>query len=506
MKSAKIGTIMAWGGDGNEGFLESNVPRGWILCDGKIYPANRYPLLASIIADTYGGNGFSGTFPDYSGTFKVPDMTARCPMDLEYSMLVDSRYQYGQTSAASILGTKVSDYGTTTPIPTLISADADINFTVNSTLTFVGKMTNVTITNPDFNTTIYTYNRKLGINHMPGHNHPGSYTKTTVEGIGPMVFESSVVQTSGSVSGGSGGCVVTDGFVQCAANDETRIPTWQNGAAGITFYGDETREHTLVTTDKFNDFVNEPNKDYTQVPAAVWPTTLSSDILSSSFSQEFNAEPIKTHAEPAWSGMYPKPALNFNRRNYFGYGTGITGPTGIVDDPEYVTLFIVPQVTIPVSATKFSLPAGTDIGTNFDKIVPFMWVKGTALAPGTQVLSITRTSGTSVSNYVYEIEISNSSINSSTSVIPITFLHGTYPTTMNNLPAGQDPNAATFSAHNHGSFEIQMSIGSLTGPATHPVTNVSLGDVAPENIPDALNILADITAPSLNVTYLIKAY
>ena len=51
-----------------------------------------------------------------------------------------------------------------------------------------------------------------------------------------------------------------------------------------------------------------------------------------------------------------------------------------------------------------------------------------------------------------------------------------------------------------------MGKGSLSGPATHPVNNISLGDVSPENINDALNIIADVAMPALLVTFIIKAY
>ena len=56
MKTAKIGTILPWSGDGGSGFLASNIPKGWIVCDGSTKTASDYPLLASIIGDTYGGD------------------------------------------------------------------------------------------------------------------------------------------------------------------------------------------------------------------------------------------------------------------------------------------------------------------------------------------------------------------------------------------------------------------------------------------------------------------
>ena len=52
MKTAKIGTILPWGGDGGTGFLESNIPKGWITCTGQTVSASDYPLLASVLGDT----------------------------------------------------------------------------------------------------------------------------------------------------------------------------------------------------------------------------------------------------------------------------------------------------------------------------------------------------------------------------------------------------------------------------------------------------------------------
>jgi hypothetical protein len=505
MKIAKIGTIMPWCGNGNDGFLVSNVPKGWILCNGTSYNASRFPLLASVLGDTYGGTNFSGAFPDYNGTFAVPNMTGKCPMDLEPYMLTDQKYQYGQSDASTVLGTKVLNYGLTTPIQTLISANADINFTVDSTLIFTGKMTNITITDPDFNTTIYTANRKLGINHMPGHSHPGTYSQAVAESSGPMIFEPMAVQQSGSVNGTV--CPQYSGNnIECQLRDIARAATWQNGSAFMTYFADETREHTLVTTDIFRSFDNAANKDYTKVPATVWPTSLNSDVAGGTYTTSFSSAPVKTHQMDAWSGMFPRPGQYANRRNFFGFNTGFTNSsTGLVDDPEQVPVKTY-TVSIPAGATKFNLAAGANIGTYFNDIRPYMWVYSASIAPGTQVLGINRISGTSSANYVYEIELSQSTANVTTSTETVTFRNGTYPTTLNTLAAGQDPDGAVFTGHNHASFEVGMSKGSLTGPATHPVTNISIGDVVPENINDALNIIADIQAPSLSITYIIRAY
>ena len=109
MKTAKIGTILPWGGDGGNGFLASNIPKGWIVCDGDVLDAHDYPLLASILGDTYGGDmtnssGGHYTFPyvdpidgSNTATFRLPNLSNRLPLDLEPVNLDQAQYQMGQS-------------------------------------------------------------------------------------------------------------------------------------------------------------------------------------------------------------------------------------------------------------------------------------------------------------------------------------------------------------------------------------------------------------------------
>lgn len=49
----------------------SFTPYGWLSCDGGVYSISTYPALASIVSNTYGGNGQT--------TFAVPDLRGRTP-------------------------------------------------------------------------------------------------------------------------------------------------------------------------------------------------------------------------------------------------------------------------------------------------------------------------------------------------------------------------------------------------------------------------------------------
>ena len=506
MKTAKIGTIMLWAGDGNDGDLLSNVPTGWILCDGRVYPGSRYPLLTSVLGNSYGGTPLTGDFPHYVGTIKLPDITGRCMMDLEPEMLALSKYQYGQVDAYSKLASLVVDDGLSVSIPTLISADTDLAFNVTSDIQFVGKMTggvganNITISPPSFSTTVYTVPRKLGINHMPYHKHPGTYESAQAFQAPPDLFSPSTMSVGGTrtLPNGCG----TGSWNEATFNDAENAETWCGGSSIITFYD----ENTLIQTNQFNTFPGQGGAqtyDFSQIPSS----SATARVLESQiYTDAFTSIPVLTHAEDAWTGIFPRPTETQNRRNYFGINTGITGGTGLSDDPEAVAVFGVNNVTITAASAQVTLPVGTDLGTDKDSIVPFMYVQsgtttGTFVDSGTQVLGIFLDDN---NNYV--IDLSKPIAGGGSTQTSLTFRHGTFPTTLNSTAAAQDPASTTFQSHNHASFDVTMLNGNLSGPTTHPVTNVQRGDVTPETISGALNILANIANPSLNVVYIIRAY
>ena len=207
MKTARIGTIMPWGGNGFEGFSADNVPRGWRVCDGSEVDATDYPVLASELGTTYGGT-ITGEFPNYNATdkFVLPDISNRAMMDLEPEYLADSTYQMGQGDVLNTIfdaeGNKLSDlitgFGTTAVIKTVYSANADIDFVLPVGTNLSGKFTNMSITDPDFTASITTLNRKLGINHTPGHSHPGTFPSAQANFYGPQIFSSTNIEVSGN--------------------------------------------------------------------------------------------------------------------------------------------------------------------------------------------------------------------------------------------------------------------------------------------------------------------
>ena len=534
MKTARVGTILPWGGDGSEGFTASNIPKGWAVCDGQEADANDYPLLFSEIGNTYGGTG-AGDFPNYTGIFFFPKLTNRCMMDLESSYLDDPKYQYGQGSVKDIVvdavGTKFGDYidgfGTTKVIKTSWAANADIDFSLSDpNLKLSGKITNMRITDPDFSATITTLNRKLGINHTPGHSHPGSIPSATGSFYGPQVWRPASMTVSGSTDHPLCSIVKSTQF-QCDLNPSVaQAPDWANGRTLTAFYGSDQYEQTLPTADKFHDYVSDAGKDYwSEVPAPDWhngtptrnsPQAVSQqvDFLSTgTFTNNFTYDPVKTHAEPAWAGLFPRPFIFGNRRNYYGHSKGTFN--NLEDSPEDPsTYFTVNSVQVSIATSEISLPAGTDIRTShgtapdnwyqYDKIHPWMLVDGDCFAKGTYITEISRT-GSGDTDFVYLIKLSAQTINTAAGQFNTTFREGTYGSSMSTFN-DNNPNSSAFTSHSHGTFDIQMGRGSLNPPATYPLNDISVGSVYPDSLNDALNIIVDTAQPAMVVTYLIKAY
>lgn len=471
MKTAKIGTILPWSGDGGNGFLASNIPKGWIVCDGSTKDASDYPLLASIIGDTYGGDmtksgGGNYTFPyidpvdgSNTATFRLPNLSNNLPLDLEPADLDNVEYQMGQGNVKNVvidnngtkLGDLVSEYGETYNIKTSWSANADIDFTLNLTGNLYFKYTGFNLSAPDFLESVYTLNRKLSVNHTPSHSHTDQIQTVQANQKGPMVFQTdSGVEMTGSISF-SNNCSGTEGPFNCSFK-EAEPHSWQNGSVGLSMYGDDTYEKTLPRTSSFMEFVTDSTNVganyWSQVPAGAnnWRgTDRGAGPKTESYKQTIppngktntilDTDPVATHAQPAQTGMFPRPMEYLSRANFYGYtplgGTTPTRSDGMADSPEQRpnSSVVVANCTLTEGSNKVTLPEGTDISQQYgnspdtwkqwDLIRPLMYVtcadnndKYKWMPEGTYIQSIEWIPGTGGTN---TIAIANEAVGAITS-------------------------------------------------------------------------------------------
>ena len=317
MKSAPVGTIMPWGGNQSTGNNPDNLPTGWILCDGRTYDCSLFPLLASMIGNTYGPteDSITGNFPNFDegDLFRVPNLNGRQLLDLEKDMLLEEKYYANQPQAYSVIGDLVEGDGTAVTPPTIYSADTDLGFELDPIDTMAGKIQNITLNDPTWSKTYYTIGRKLGIDHTPGHKHAGQYTTAFPDGRYVQVFEAPTPGLSGAdyESANLNGIQNTD-----------TADTWPNGFGGMTYYD----ENTLVLTNSAKSFTQDriPTQNLNRaIPAHGAYTQGFSDTYNQAASGAYD------HSLRQVTGVFPPPTTVFGRPNYYNGDVGSTYPTNL---------------------------------------------------------------------------------------------------------------------------------------------------------------------------------
>jgi hypothetical protein len=126
MKGLPIGSVQPWVGP------LTQIPKGWLLANGAELQAGEYPLLARILKDTYGGVNFSGGFPNYTGTFRLPPTNQKGLADISISYFSDDplkrNNKFDTSKAAAIVQQYIGDIGDL-GTPSTIFANTDLNFT-----------------------------------------------------------------------------------------------------------------------------------------------------------------------------------------------------------------------------------------------------------------------------------------------------------------------------------------------------------------------------------------
>ena len=316
MKSSPVGTIMPWSGQSSSGNLPNNIPHGWIVCDGRTFPANDFPLLASMIGNTYGPTDSSivGNFPDYDegDVFRVPNLNGRSMVDIEKSYLQDAAYQFGQPDAEAVIGDLISEDGTGVTPPTIYSADTDLQFQLDPIDTMAGKIQNITLNDPTWSKTYYTIGRKLGIDHTPGHKHKGQYTTARPDGKYVQVFEAPISPAAGEYESAN-----LTGIQNTDTADQ-----WPNGFGQMTYYD----ENTLVLTDSAKTFTQD------RIPVANLNRAIPAHgAYTQGFEDTYNqaASGAYDHSLRQVTGVFPPPATIFGRPNYYNGDVGSTYPTNL---------------------------------------------------------------------------------------------------------------------------------------------------------------------------------
>jgi len=176
-KAAVIGTIMPWTGSLSE------IPAGWVICNGDTVEATRYPLLVQAIGDTYnaGSSNLGGSFPNYTGQIVLPNLNNKVLMDLEESYFASTvnggtgKSIDTDPDARSIISPYIGD-NVDNGVPVVFTdVYTDVIFTLNDRIGYAGKISGNVMIPGEGSKTLYIGGRKLGTSHIRSHSHSGSY-------------------------------------------------------------------------------------------------------------------------------------------------------------------------------------------------------------------------------------------------------------------------------------------------------------------------------------------
>ena len=150
---------MPWAGD------ITQIPPGWIKCDGTTLNTNDYPVLFEIIGYRYGGDADS---------FATPRLLSRSIADFHSSHQNISGIGMPNNFVSRIgIDEANSTSGTVSSI--------DLNVSISTLSNFSGSITGTTLNPPSYFDVVSVVPRLLGDHHTPSHSHS---TETGYNSVG----------------------------------------------------------------------------------------------------------------------------------------------------------------------------------------------------------------------------------------------------------------------------------------------------------------------------------
>lgn len=152
-KSLAIGTIIPWSGN------LTDIPAGWIKCDGSSVNVDDYPLLYEVIGNRYGGDTISFNTPQLLGK-TIADFHPNHQNISGLGMPDNFKNRIGENTANTTSGTV---------------SNIDLKFLITSQSNYSGAVTGISINPPSYSDTVSVVPRLMGDHHMGTHSHPGGH-------------------------------------------------------------------------------------------------------------------------------------------------------------------------------------------------------------------------------------------------------------------------------------------------------------------------------------------
>ena len=473
MKGAAIGTIVPWTGGLSE------VPDGWLICDGGSRSASDFPLLAQAIGSRYtpGDSDLvttgANSFPNYGGSFSLPRLTTNNALiDIEKAYLgsssvldpsnANSRTEAKDDDAQILLDPFIGDIeSVNVQLKTQftdVTIDVVWEFNEDDRTGYTGKITGNTKEDGDAVVPVYIAPRKLGRKHVKRHNHPGAYESVEGGGDGGRKPGDGVVpyeditysllhSSTDTESGGDRGDLWWFGWTD-SYNESGRVNRGPGVVAGDirTLYNVEGDSGNLATDT--NGIANNRLDGWDRI--FQWPETIQDSPNG------FGSGPNDVVVAHVTSESPP-----INMKPKYVHGTPIT--TQFLDSPQYDDGAFIDDLS--------NVPAGPG-GNSFN--VPLGYKNYYNREFGEEAVR-----GTFLSHPGYDFD-----------------------------PIGGDDPDNTIESHDHTEFEVSIDTSGLRPSSSITVDAIIRDQVELDNVSNrsALQIDMNTAQPTLGCIYIIRAY
>lgn len=532
MQSATVGTIVPWSGNA------STVPEGWLQCNGQTLEGTDYPILASIIGNTYGPTG--GLGPRSYGTynlgdvFRLPNLNGRVLTDYEDPYISnDAQYAHllmGQTSASQAVGGLSIKSGeidalrqsNTHALTGLTGSGSGSGLSIVVDVDAVGRAGVTSITADG---TGWTEDELITI---PAASLPSGTDELVlkVEWIKPSVRDTLLPTGVGKTQLISGdGSGVTPPTSANAVSDINFSVSDSGNLAG------QIRSFSVNPPSYFKSFYVIPRKlskdhmpPHRHANPGILPgykTAVADGPDVEGFQCPFangcceNNNKERLIVSP--SGTSDIDEFNQDAANPGGWGlvTRYAAGTTLImgDAPKLSNTSSVGSTGQPYSAPQpvWEGPIPRPIGATYD---------GTSGGSYTNpYTSSTNNLGQTYKNWYSYNGDGNGMIGQQNAADAIASnlytaaanaTSKTWPTALNHNKEYHTQSTS----HNHYSFEVTMNPGFLRTPTVVPVNDIKINSslsgttntIAAQNVPSALNINVDVKTPSISMMYIIRAF
>lgn len=505
MRAAQVGTIMPWTGTLND------KPDGWIECNGQTLEAIDYPVLASVIGNTYGPTGgLNGrTYGNYilGDQFRLPQLNGRLLADYEPAYVNVPSLQMGQNFASGAVG----GLG-------IIRGEVDVNRSVTNPVNLTSGSSNL-ILGAGVSGSNLTINVSV--------NNAGRFSINSIQSNGSGFAINDELTIPAAYLNGNEDVVLQVQYTLPAVAD-VLIPVSAGSTQLIAGYGDtNTPPVTLNSPADLNFVVSDSSNLTAQIRSfSVNPPSYFKSFYTIARKLSKDHMPSHRHASPPGVGGYARADADAGFVEGFqcpNVGVAVegnqkqkrleAGAGGDIDSVQpgilYVTSFdsanTLRTTFQPIWSNQNSVGAGLGVDQP-------MWsgpiprpMGGTWNGTQNSVSNRREAAGSSLANRKnwYGNRTADQVANYSTKSL-------TYPTSLNHY----DEYHPDQGSHNHFSFEVIMNAGFLRPPTIVPVSNIQIDsnltgnptNVGIQNLPGALNITVDVRTPALSMIYLIRAY